>query len=50
MIYLKYNAIKNFKFRENGYLSLSYGKVFHQGLDDDISWSSQGSELAIIFH
>jgi hypothetical protein len=24
-----------------GYLSLSYGKVFHQGLDDDLSWSSQ---------
>jgi len=27
-------------FRERGYLSLSYGKVFHQGLDDD-SWSNQ---------
>jgi arylsulfatase A-like enzyme len=24
-----------------GYLSLSYGKVFHQGLDDDLSWSPQ---------
>jgi hypothetical protein len=25
-------------FRNRGYVSLSYGKVFHQGLDDDESW------------
>ena len=28
-------------FREAGYLSVSYGKVFHQFLDDKLSWSSQ---------
>jgi arylsulfatase A-like enzyme len=28
-------------FRKAGYLALSYGKVFHQGLDDEPSWSSQ---------
>ena len=28
-------------FRSAGYISLSYGKVVHPGLDDDMSWSSQ---------
>lgn len=28
-------------FRNAGYLSLSYGKVFHENLDDAPSWSSQ---------
>ena len=28
-------------FRRAGYLSVSYGKVFHQFLDDAASWSSQ---------
>ncbi|KAL1528807.1 hypothetical protein AB1Y20_010131 [Prymnesium parvum] len=28
-------------FREKGYLSLSFGKVFHEGLDDAASWTPQ---------
>jgi arylsulfatase A-like enzyme len=28
-------------FRKAGYVALSYGKVFHQGLDDALSWSPQ---------
>lgn len=28
-------------FRKNGYLSLSFGKIFHEELDDKASWSSQ---------
>ena len=28
-------------FRSAGYLSLSYGKIFHENLDDEPSWSSQ---------
>ena len=29
------------RFREAGYLSVGYGKIFHQNLDDALSWSSQ---------
>ena len=29
------------RFREAGYLSVSYGKIFHQKLDDAPSWSTQ---------
>lgn len=29
------------RFREAGYLSVGYGKIFHQLLDDALSWSSQ---------
>ena len=29
------------RFREAGYLSVGYGKIFHQNLDDGLSWSSQ---------
>ena len=32
-------------FRANGYLSLSFGKIFHEGLDDAASWTPQ-PELA----
>ena len=28
-------------FRQAGYLAVSYGKIFHQYLDDQHSWSSQ---------
>ena len=28
-------------FRQSGWLAVSYGKTFHQGLDDERSWSSQ---------
>ena len=28
-------------FKEAGYTSLSLGKVFHQGLDDDLAWTPQ---------
>lgn len=28
-------------FRQSGYLAISYGKIFHQFLDDDRSWSGQ---------
>lgn len=29
------------RFRQAGYLSVSYGKIFHQFLDDEKSWSTQ---------
>ena len=29
------------RFREAGYVSVGYGKIFHQNLDDALSWSSQ---------
>lgn len=29
------------RFRQAGYLSVGYGKIFHQKLDDAPSWSSQ---------
>jgi hypothetical protein len=28
-------------FREQGYVAVSYGKVFHQGFDHELNWSSQ---------
>jgi len=28
-------------FRDAGYITTSYGKIFHQGLDDSMSWSPQ---------
>ena len=33
------------RFRSAGYLAVSYGKIFHQFLDDELSWSPQ-SEFA----
>ena len=31
------------RFREAGYLSVSYGKIFHQKLDDAPSWHRAGA-------
>ena len=28
-------------FKNAGYLSLSYGKIYHEALDDALSWSGQ---------
>ena len=33
-------------FREAGWLSVSYGKIFHESLDDRLSWSGQYSRPA----